>query len=109
VPKAPPPTFGQVNLGEGTDQPGPVWAGSYIPAYPQEALTAKQEGLVLARCNAYPDGSLQGCKIVKGNPFFDAAVLAQLARTRVKPFTFGGKPVNGYVPINIPIRFKLPQ
>lgn len=106
---SPPATFKQINIGEGTDQSAPVWVGSPAPAYPAEALAAKQEGVVLVRCNAYPDGSLQGCKILKSNPFFDAAVLAHLGQTRVKPFTSNGKPVSGFVPINIPVRFKLPS
>jgi protein TonB len=109
VPSTPAPTFGQINMGEGTDQPAPVWLGSPQAPYPQEARTAKQEGLVLARCNVYPDGSLQGCKIVKSHPFFDAAVLAHLGKLRAKPFTSGGKPVSGYVPVNISMRFKLEQ
>lgn len=108
-PKPPPPTFTQINIGEGTDQSAPVWLGSPAAPYPPEALVAKVEATILARCNAYPDGSLRGCTIVKGNPFFDAPVLAHLGRTRVQPFTSGGKPVSGFVPINIPLRYKLPS
>lgn len=104
----PPPTFTVIHLGEGTDQSAPVWLTSSAPPYPPEALAAKVSGLVLARCNVYPDGSLRDCKILKSHSFFDAAVLAHLAKARVQPFTSGGKPVNGVVAINIPIRFTLP-
>lgn len=97
-----------IHIGEGTDQTAPVWLTSPAPPYPPEALAAKQSGLVLARCNALPDGALAGCRIVKGNPFFDAAVLAHLSSARVKPFTSGGRPVNGIVALNIPVRFTLP-
>jgi TonB family protein len=97
-----------IHLGEGTDQTAPVWLTSPAPPYPPEALAAKVSGMVLARCNAYPDGGLRDCKILKSHSFFDAAVLAHLARANIKPFTSGGKPVNGIVALNIPIRFTLP-
>lgn len=101
-------SFTTIQLGSGTDQAAPVWLTSPAPTYPKEALAAKVEGTVLARCNAYPDGSLRDCRILKSQPFFDAAVLAHLGTVRVQPFTSGGKPVNGAVALNIPLRFKLP-
>jgi outer membrane biosynthesis protein TonB len=51
-------------------------------------------------------GSLAGCRIVKGIPHMDEAVLAALAASRYQPVTYQGRPVNvGYV---FPIKLALP-
>jgi protein TonB len=63
------------------------------PEYTREAREADVKGLFLAKCVITTAGSLQNCRVVKGLPHMDQAVLSALARWRYTPVIYQGKPV----------------
>jgi TonB family protein len=85
-------------------RPTPISA--VAPAYTREALEARVEGTVIAKCVVTASGALTGCRIVKGVPHMDQAVLSALAASRYQPATLQGKPVS--VDYVFTMRLKLP-
>ncbi|HEU4407319.1 MAG TPA: TonB family protein [Polyangiaceae bacterium] len=71
----------------------PVRVSGADPGYTREALQARVQGKVLAKCAIMPDGSVRNCRIIKGLPYMDQAVLQALAAQRYTPVTFQGRPV----------------
>jgi TonB family protein len=63
------------------------------PQYTREARDASVKGLFLAKCVITTSGTLQKCRVVKGLPMMDQAVLSALARWRYTPVIYQGKPV----------------
>src|SRR6185295_1203110 len=63
------------------------------PAYTREALAARVEGTVIARCVISEQGVPERCKLIKSLVHMDKAVLESLASARYKPATLAGKPV----------------
>jgi len=104
APPPPPPPSNQVlPFGEGMNRPQ-LLAGPE-PVFPREALEARVEGTLLAKCVITPEGALTGCRIIKSLPFLDQPVLAALAQRRYTPVSFQGRPVA--VEYVIPFKFKL--
>ncbi|KYF67720.1 TonB family protein [Sorangium cellulosum] len=77
---------------DGMTRPVPIEAPAVV--YTREARQARVEGTVLARCVVTTAGNLAGCRIVKGVPHMNEAVLSALAASRYKPVTYQGQPVN---------------
>jgi serine/threonine-protein kinase len=77
---------------EGMTRPTPIAA--VAPAYTREALEAKVEGTVIAKCVVTTSGALTGCRIVKGVPHMEQAVLNALSASKYAPATLQGKPVS---------------
>ncbi|MFS8066130.1 MAG: energy transducer TonB [Byssovorax sp.] len=73
-------------------RPTPIAA--IAPAYTREALEARVQGTVIAKCVVTTSGALTGCRIVKGVPHMDQAVLSALAASKYQPATLQGKPVS---------------
>ncbi|WP_437732855.1 TonB family protein [Sorangium sp. So ce1335] len=93
VPATPAATAPEIlRFQEGMTRPVPVVAPAVV--YTREARQARVEGTVLARCVVTTAGNLTGCRIVKGVPHMNEAVLAALAASRYKPVTYQGRPVN---------------
>ena len=76
------------------------------PLYTREALEARVEGLMLVKCVITPRGGLTNCRIVKGLPHMDSAVLAALSKWTYSPVTYQGQAVS--VDYVIPVRLVLP-
>lgn len=76
------------------------------PIYTAQARAAGVEGLILTKCVITIRGELQQCKIVKGLPFMDRAVLEALAQWRYSPVLYQGKPAA--VEYVIPVRLVRP-
>jgi periplasmic protein TonB len=64
------------------------------PAYTREARAARVEGTVIAQCTISVEGSLRDCRILKGLPFLDDAVLSAFQQQRYKPALYGGRPIS---------------
>lgn len=104
APTTPPPPSNQVlPFGEGMNRPQLV--GGPEPVFPREALEARVEGTLLARCVITTEGALTNCRILKSLPFLDQPVLAALAQRHYTPVSFQGRPVA--VEYTIPFKFKL--
>lgn len=69
---------------------------------PREAREAHIDGVLLASCTVTLEGSLRDCKIIQPLPHLEAVALDLLARWRVGPVYFQGRPV--LVNYKIPIR-----
>ncbi|HTN88682.1 MAG TPA: TonB family protein [Sorangium sp.] len=76
----------------GMTRPVPIAAPAVV--YTREARQARVEGTVLARCVVTTAGTLTGCRIVKGLPHMNEAVLSALAASRYRPVTYQGRPVD---------------
>jgi periplasmic protein TonB len=103
APPPPPPTTMQYD--SGGMSPITLVGGTAHPSYTREAREARVEGKVIARCVITETGMLEGCRIVKGLPHLDEAVLANLRARRYAPIMYQGRPVRVYY--TIPFTFKL--
>ncbi|APR77792.1 Ferric siderophore transport system, periplasmic binding protein TonB [Minicystis rosea] len=90
----------------GSMTPPSLQSGSTAVTYPREALEAKVEGKLIARCTITEDGRLVDCRIIKGLPFLDSVVLANLASRKYSPVMYQGHPQRVYY--TFPFTFKLP-
>jgi outer membrane biosynthesis protein TonB len=63
------------------------------PTYTREARDARVSGLFLAKCVITTTGTLHNCRVVKGLPLMDHAILNALSRWRYSPVIYQGKPV----------------
>ncbi len=63
------------------------------PLYSRAAYEAKAEGTVTARCLILETGAASDCKILKGVPLMDQAVIDALEASRFRPATQDGAPV----------------
>lgn len=61
---------------------------------PREALVAGVSGTVIAKCTITTEGTLRNCRIIKGLPYLDKAMLDMLATRRYSPVIYQGKPVS---------------
>lgn len=62
--------------------------------YPREAIAARIEGVVTAKCVITVEGKVQNCHLLKSLPYMDSAVLSNLSSRLYKPATFEGRPVS---------------
>ncbi len=92
---------GAIPFGEGMTRPTPI--SQPAPLYTREAAAARITGKVILKCVITVDGSLKDCKIIKGLPFMDQAVLDALHKWKYTPVTFQGRPVSVYYPINLTV------
>ncbi|HEY2031105.1 MAG TPA: TonB family protein [Myxococcales bacterium] len=63
------------------------------PAYTMDALEHEVQGEMLVRCIVGLDGAVRDCRIVRGLPFMDRAVVDALQHRRYEPARLGGRPV----------------
>ncbi|WP_426751065.1 energy transducer TonB [Myxococcus sp. Y35] len=108
------PGLDQVQGATGTDvldfgsgMTPPRLLGSPGIDYTHQALAARVEGTMIARCVITVRGDVTGCRIIKGLPHMNEAVLDALHSRRYAPVEFQGRPVSvSYV---FTIRLKLPR
>jgi protein TonB len=75
----------------------------YTPA----ARAAQVEGTLIAKCVITVEGSVRDCRVIKGLPHMDEAVVDALESWRYRPVTYQGKAVSvSYV---FTLRLKLPR
>lgn len=81
----------------------PTLISKVDPQYTREARNADVQGLILTKCVITTTGSLQKCRIVKGIPLMDQAVLSALAQWKYSPVLYQGKPaaVEYLIPVRI--------
>ena len=77
------------------------------PEYTDEALERGIEGIMTVRCIVNGQGRVHGCKVQKGLPFMDRAVIRSLEARQYKPAMAQGKPVDVFYIFTV--RLKLPQ
>ncbi len=75
--------------------------------YTQQALEREVEGTMVVECIIRVDGTVHDCKVRKGLPFMDGAVVGNLERRRYEPATQGGNALD--VQYTFTIRLRLPK
>jgi protein TonB len=81
-----------VPFGQGMKAPK-LMSGASIQ-YTREALEARVQGMLIAKCVITREGEVESCKIIKGLPHMDVAVLSSLETRRYSPVTWQGKPIS---------------
>ncbi len=76
------------------------------PEYTQEAVERGIEGTMQVRCVVTVAGAVRACKVLKGLPYMDRAVIDALQARRYKPALAQGRPVDVFYTFTI--RLKLP-
>ncbi|KFA90533.1 energy transducer TonB [Archangium violaceum] len=74
--------------------------------YTYDALRARVSGVIIAKCTITREGDVENCRIIKGLPFMDEAVLQSVSSRQYRPVTFQGRPVN--VSYTFTVTLKLP-
>jgi TonB family protein len=77
------------------------------PEYTADAVERGVEGNMQVRCVVTVEGQVRACKVIKGLPFMNVAVVDALERRKYKPAIAQGKAVDVYYTFNI--RLKLPS
>jgi TonB family protein len=78
------------------------------PEYTPEAIERAIEGNMQVRCVVNVAGEVRGCKVLKGLPFMNGAVVDALQKRKYRPALARGKPVNVYYIFNIRLRLPSP-
>lgn len=71
----------------------PVKLSGPDPRYTPDALAREIEGAMAVKCVVTVDGAVRDCRVVRGLPFMDGAVVEALERRRYRPATLAGVPV----------------
>jgi serine/threonine-protein kinase len=77
----------------GPEMTRPTMLSGSDPVFTREAIVAGVEGMMIAKCTITTAGTLQNCRIVKGLPYMDQAMLDALATRKYTPVMLQGKPV----------------
>jgi periplasmic protein TonB len=85
----------------------PVFVSGPDPAYTRAALDREVEGLMVVTCVVTREGLVRDCRVQKGLPFMDAAVVQALERRRYLPARLRGEPVE--VTYHFRLNLRLPQ
>ena len=88
----PEPTGEETEFSYGTMTPPALRSGSPIQ-YTREALEAHVSGQLIAKCVITREGDVDKCRIIKGLPHMNEAVLAALETRRYTPVTYMGRPI----------------
>ncbi|MEO8181000.1 MAG: energy transducer TonB [Deltaproteobacteria bacterium] len=62
------------------------------PEYTRQAIAARVQGKVLARCVITSTGAVEDCQLIKGVPLLTDIVLDRLHESRFEPVTYQGRP-----------------
>ena len=71
----------------------PVFVSGPEPTYTRRALEQEVAGLMVVKCVLTAEGTVRDCRVLKGLPHMDSAVVDALEHRRYKPATQNGKPV----------------
>jgi len=104
-PRPAPPAETAVEFNEAT-MTAPSMISGPNPEYTDEAIERGIEGNMTLRCIVDAQGHVHGCKILKGLPFMDRAVIKALEARKYKPAMAQGKPVDVFYVFTL--RLKLP-
>ena len=85
----------------------PAMISGPAPEYTPEAVERGIEGNMQIRCVVTAEGQVRACKVLKGLPFMNSAVVDALQKRKYKPAFAQGKPVDVFYTFNI--RLKLPS
>ncbi len=67
-------------------------------------MEARVSGVIIARCTVTREGSVENCRIIKGLPLMDEAVVEALTTRHYRPVHFQGRPVSVTYTFNVKLR-----
>jgi protein TonB len=102
---APPPPPQVVRVGGVIREPRKV--KHVAPVYPNIAITAKIEGVVILECTISPQGRVEGVQVLRGIPTLDDAAIEAVKKWAYTPTLLGGVPVG--VVMTVTVNFVLQQ
>jgi TonB family protein len=73
--------------------PRPVELQGKDSVYTREALAARVEGTMVIKCVITKQGKVENCRVIKGLPHMNEAVVQSLQSRVYKPITLQGRPV----------------
>ncbi len=73
--------------------PRPVELKGKDIVYTREALAARVEGTMIVKCVITKTGSVENCRVIKGLPHMNEAVVQALRSRTYRPITLQGQPV----------------
>ena len=82
----------------------PTFISGPDPEYTQRAIDHEVEGTVEAKCVITVEGGVRECRIVRGVPFMDQAVIDALEHRKYTPALLQGKPVEVEFPFKIQLK-----
>jgi protein TonB len=85
----------------------PVLVSAPPLEYTQRALDHEVEGVMVVECVVTSEGVVHDCRVLRGLPFMDGAVVENLERRRYRPATLDGKPLD--VQYTFTIRLRIPR
>jgi TonB family protein len=85
----------------------PVMISGPAPEYTPQAVDRGVEGTMVVRCVVTTVGVVRNCKVLKGLPYMNEAVISALLQRKYRPALSQGKPLDVYYTFNL--RLKLPQ
>ena len=97
----PPPAF----VRPGGDIKEPRKIHDVRPVYPQAALAAKVEGMVIVEATISKDGSVIDARAIRSQPLLDASALDAVRQWKFTPTTLNGMPVD--VVMTVTVNFTL--
>jgi protein TonB len=71
------------------------------PVYPQVAMAAKVEGMVIIEATIGKDGSVQDAKVLRHVPLLDQAALDAVKEWKFTPTTLNGQPVEVLMTVTV--------
>ena len=87
------PTGEEVVAFGGGMKPPKLISGAPIQ-YTRQALEARVKGMLVAKCVITREGAVETCKLIRGLPHMDVAVLSALETRRYTPVMWQGKPIS---------------
>jgi periplasmic protein TonB len=85
----------------------PVRTSGPDPVYTRQAEEHEVEGLMVVKCVVTVEGTVKECRVLRGLPFMDRAVVEALEKRRYRPALLLGKPVE--VEYTFKLRLGLPR
>jgi len=85
----------------------PVFVSGPDLAYTRRAFEREVEGLMIVKCVVTAEGTVRACKVARGLPYMDQAIVDALERRRYRPAMRDGKPVE--VNYEFRINLRLPR
>jgi len=85
----------------------PAMVSGPAPEYTPEAIERGVEGSMQVRCVVTVEGAVRECKVVRGLPFMNRAVIEALEKRKYRPALAQGKAVDVFYMFNL--KLKLPS
>jgi periplasmic protein TonB len=115
-PNAPPPVFTpELPINQMGEEAVPYDSRMSMPKlisgdpiqYTREAREARVRGTLVAKCVITRQGDVENCRLIKGVPYMDQAVISALETRRYRPVMFQGEPISVTYIFNV--RLEMPH